>query len=399
MSKSKGNVLDPIDLIDGIELEALVQKRISGLMQTHMGPAIEKATRTEFPAGIPAFGTDALRFTFAGLATTGRDIRFDLGRMEGNRNFCNKLWNAARFVLLQTEGQSFAAAARPSPVDRWVLARMNRMVAAVESHFAEFRLDLASQALYEFIWNEYCDWYLEFTKPTLQGTDEQAKAATRHTLLTVLETTLRTLHPIMPFISEEIWQRIRGLLGISGDSIMLQEFPRAQPAVSVTSEAGIEQEIDWLRDVIQGIRRIRAELNVAPGKPLQALFQSGGERDRDLLHRYGDIFSQLARIDSFEWIDEARDTAQCAVALVGDLKVLVPLKGLVDVEAELARLRKQLDSEQSMLAKAESKLADRRFVENAPGPVVEQEKERKATHAANVARLQEQYRQLETLRD
>ncbi len=399
MSKSKGNVLDPIDLIDGIELEALVQKRTSGLMQPHMSPAIEKATRTEFPAGIPAFGTDALRFTFAGLATTGRDIRFDLGRMEGNRNFCNKLWNAARFVLLQTEGQHIAAAAQPSPVDRWVLARMSRMIAAVESHFAEFRLDLASQALYEFIWNEYCDWYLEFTKPTLQGTDEQAKAATRYTLLTVLETTLRTLHPIMPFISEEIWQRIRGLLGISGDSIMLQEFPRAQPAVSGTPEAGIEQEIDWLRDVIQGIRRIRAELNVAPGKPLQALFQSGGERDRDLLHRYGDIFSQLARIDSFEWIDEARDTAQCAVALVGDLKILVPLKGLVDVEAELARLRKQLDSEQSMLAKAESKLADRRFVENAPGPVVEQEKERQAAHAANVINLRDQYRQLESLRD
>jgi len=399
MSKSKGNVLDPIDLIDGIELEALVQKRTSGLMQPHMAPAIEKATRTEFPAGIPAFGTDALRFTFAGLATTGRDIRFDFGRMEGNRNFCNKLWNAARFVLLQTEGQHIAAAAQPCPVDRWVLARMNQMITAVESHFAEFRLDLASQALYEFIWNEYCDWYLEFTKPTLQGTDEQAKAATRHTLLTVLETTLRTLHPIMPFISEEIWQRIRGLLGISGDSIMLQEFPRARPAVSVTSEAGIEQEIDWLRDVIQGIRRIRAELNVSPGKPLQALFQSGSERDRDLLHRYGDIFSQLARIDSFEWIDEARDTAQCAVALVGDLKILVPLKGLVDVEAELARLRKQLDSEQSMLAKAESKLVDRRFVENAPGPVVKQEKERQAAHAANVINLREQYRQLESLRD
>ncbi|MSQ98830.1 MAG: valine--tRNA ligase [Xanthomonadales bacterium] len=399
MSKSKGNVLDPIDLIDGIELEDLVQKRISGLMQPHMSPAIEKATRTEFPAGIPAFGTDALRFTFAGLATAGRDIRFDLGRMEGNRNFCNKLWNAARFVLLQTAGQHIAAAAQPCPVDRWVLARMNQMIAAVESHFAEFRLDLASQALYEFIWNEYCDWYLEFTKPTLQGTDEQAKAGTRHTLLTVLETTLRTLHPIMPFISEEIWQRIRGLLGISGDSIMLQEFPRARPAVSGTPEAGIEQEIDWLRDVIQGIRRIRAELNVAPGKPLQALFQSGGERDRDLLHRYGDIFSQLARIDSFEWIDEARDTAQCAVALVGDLKILVPLKGLVDVEAELARLRKQLNSEQSMLAKAESKLADRRFVENAPGPVVEQEKERQAAHAANVINLRKQYRQLESLRD
>jgi len=399
MSKSKGNVLDPIDLIDGIELEALVQKRISGLMQPHMAPAIEKATRTEFPAGIPAFGTDALRFTFAGLATTGRDIRFDLGRMDGNRNFCNKLWNAARFVLLQTEGKHVAAAEQSSPVDRWILTRMNRMIAAVDSHFAEFRLDLAGQVLYEFIWSEYCDWYLEFTKPTLQGTDEQAKAATRHTLLSVLETTLRTLHPIMPFISEEIWQRIRDLLGISGDSIMLQEFPRARPAFSATAEAGIEQEIDWLRDVIQGIRRIRAELNVAPGKPLQALFQSGGERDRDLLDRYGDIFSQLARIDSIEWIDEARDTAQCAVALVGDLKILVPLKGLVDVEAELARLRKQLDSEQSMLAKAESKLADRRFVENAPGPVVEQEKERQAAHAANVVNLREQCRQLESLRD
>ncbi len=399
MSKSKGNVLDPIDLIDGIELEDLVQKRTSGLMQPHMAPMIEKATRTEFPAGIPAFGTDALRFTFAGLATTGRDIRFDLGRMEGNRNFCNKLWNAARFVLLQTEGQRIAAAEQPGSVDRWVLARMHRMVAAVESHFAEFRLDLASQVLYEFIWNEYCDWYLEFTKPVLQGTDEQAKAATRHTLLSVLETTLRTLHPIMPFISEEIWQRIRDLLGISGDSIMLQQFPRAQLPACAEPECGLDQEIDWLRDVIQGIRRIRAELNVAPGKPLQALFQSGSERDRDLLQRYSDIFSQLARIESYEWIDESRDTAQCAVALVGDLKVLVPLKGLVDVEAELVRLRKQLDSERSMLAKAESKLADRRFVKNAPDTVVEQEKERKVTHASNVAKLQDQYRQLESLRD
>ena len=399
MSKSKGNVLDPIDLIDGIELEALVQKRTSGLMQPHMAPAIEKATRNEFPAGIPAFGTDALRFTFAGLATTGRDIRFDLGRMEGNRNFCNKLWNAARFVLLQTEGQNISAAAQASPVDRWIMARMNRMLSAVETHFVEFRLDLASQALYEFIWNEYCDWYLEFTKSTLQGNDEQAKAATRYTLLTVLETTLRALHPIMPFISEEIWQRIRDLLGITGDSIMLQAFPRAGVPDSTGPGADIEQEIDWLREVIQGIRRIRAELNVAPGKPLQALFQSGGERDRELLHRYTGIFCQLARIESFEWIDAARDTAQCAVALVGDLKILVPLKGLVDVEAELARLRKQLDGEQSMLAKAEAKLADRRFVDNAPAAVVEQERERKATHAANVINLQQQYEQLESLRD
>jgi valyl-tRNA synthetase len=279
------------------------------------------------------------------------------------------------------------------------MARLNRMINAVETHFGEFRLDLASQALYEFIWNEYCDWYLEFTKPTLQGSDEEAKAATRHTLLTVLETTLRALHPVMPFITEEIWQRIRGLLGITGDSIMLQAFPRSSVPDTTGPGAEIEQEIDWLREVIQGIRRIRAELNVAPGKPLQALFQSGGERDRELLLRYAGIFCPLARIESFEWIDEARDTAQCAVALVGDLKILIPLKGLVDVEAELARLRKQLDAEKSMLAKAESKLADRRFVDNAPAVVVEQERERSAAHAANVINLELQYRQLESLLD
>jgi valyl-tRNA synthetase len=359
-----------------------------------MAPSIEKATRSEFPDGIPAYGTDALRFTFAALATTGRDIRFDLGRIEGNRNFCNKLWNAARFVLMQTEDQTVQYNEKAQPVDRWILSRMNRMVSEVEAHFTDYRLDLASQVLYEFIWNEYCDWYLEFTKPVLQGNDETAKAACRHTLLTVLETTLRTLHPIMPFITEEIWQRTRVSLGIEGESIMLQPFPfAAEP------DHEIEQEIDWLRDLIQGIRRIRSELNVSPGKPLQALFQSGGKSDRERLERHNEVFSQLARIDSHEWIDEAADTAQCAVALVGDLKILVPLKGLVDVEAELTRLRKQLDNEQAMLSKAIGKLENRRFVDNAPAAVVEQEKERKASHEANVVNLQLQFDQLESLRD
>jgi len=394
MSKSKGNVLDPLDLIDGIELEALVEKRTSGLMQPHMAPAIAKATRAEFPDGIPAYGTDALRFTFASLATTGRDIRFDLGRIEGNRNFCNKLWNAARFVLMQSENQAVRKSSEPSLLNRWILSRMNRMIAAVEDHLAGFRLDLASQALYEFIWNEYCDWYLEFTKPTMQGTDETSKAATRHTLLTVLETTLRTLHPIMPFITEEIWQRTRDLLQIEGNSIMLQPFPCA-----AETDAGAEQEIEWLKEVIQGVRRIRSELNVSPAKALDVWFQSGSSDDPQRVEQFGEILAQLARIRSCTWVEETTDTAQCAVALVGELKVLVPLKGLVDVEAELARLSKQLANEKSLLAKADSKLNNRRFVENAPANVVAQEQERQTAHRANVDNLMTQYRRLESLRD
>ncbi|HLF32522.1 MAG TPA: valine--tRNA ligase [Xanthomonadales bacterium] len=393
MSKSKGNVLDPLDLIDGIDLESLVSKRTAGLMQPQMAPAIEKMTRAEFPDGIPAFGTDALRFTFAALATTGRDIRFELGRIEGNRNFCNKLWNAARFVLMQAEGHAVTATADPGPLDRWIVSRMNRMIAAVETHFADFRLDLASQVLYEFIWNEYCDWYLEFTKATLQGADEAAGAGTRHTLLSVLETTLRTLHPIMPFITEEIWQRTRELLGLAGDSIMLQPFPAAGEPDLAT-----ENEVGWLMDLIQGVRRIRAELNVSPGKPLDAWFQSGGTGDLHRLERFGEVFAQLARIQSFRWIEESADTAQCAVALVGELKILVPLKGVVDVEAELIRLRKQLEAEKALLGKAEAKLENHRFVHHAPAAVVAQEQERKVAHLANVVNLQEQMKQLESLR-
>ncbi len=225
MSKSKGNVLDPIDLIDGIELDQLIRKRTTGLMQPQMAPAIERATKKEFPDGIPSFGTDALRFTFAALATTGRDIRFDLGRVEGYRNFCNKLWNATRFVLMQTEGKTVRPEARHGIIDRWIISRMNRMITEVESQLGDYRLDLAAQALYEFTWNEYCDWYLEFSKAMLQASSEEEQATTRNTLLTVLETCLRTLHPIMPFITEEIWQRVKAPLEIEGESIMLQPFP------------------------------------------------------------------------------------------------------------------------------------------------------------------------------
>ena len=394
MSKSKGNVLDPLDLIDGIELEQLIVKRTSGLMQPQMAPAIDKATRQEFPDGIPPFGTDALRFTFAALATTGRDIRFDLGRIEGYRNFCNKLWNAARFVLMQTDNQPVTAAAEPSVIDRWIVSRMNRMINDVETHFGDYRLDLAAQALYEFIWNEYCDWYLEFAKAMLQSENEEAQATTRNTLLTVLETCLRTLHPIMPFITEEIWQRVKTPLEIDGDSIMLQAFPQAEPADAVA-----EQDVEWVKNVIQGVRRIRSELNLPPAKALDVLFQAGHAADRSRQQRFAGILRQLARIQSSNWVDESADTAQCAVALVGDLKILIPLKGLVDVEEELSRLTRQLERENADLRKSEGKLGNSRFVENAPEAVVEQERERLVAHKANAENLHVQIRQLKSLRD
>jgi valyl-tRNA synthetase len=390
MSKSKGNVLDPIDLIDGIELDPLIKKRTSGLMQPQMAPAIEKATRKEFPDGIPAFGTDALRFTFAALATTGRDIRFDLGRIEGYRNFCNKLWNAARFVLMQTEHQAIRAASNPGPIDRWILSRMNRMVAEVENQMADYRLDLAAQALYEFTWNEYCDWYLELSKATLQSEDG---AATRHTLLHVLETTLRTLHPIMPFITEEIWQRVHPLLGLEGETIMLAPFPAAGEP-----DPEAEDEIAWLQGVIQGIRRIRSELNLPPSRQLDVLFQGGDAADRERTQNFESALVTLARTHSLEWVDGDFDSAQCAVSLVGQLRVLIPLKGLVDVEEELARLNRQLKKESAELKKSEGKLGNRRFVDNAPEAVVAQERERLEAHRAKVENLRAQIRQMEALR-
>jgi valyl-tRNA synthetase len=392
MSKSKGNVLDPIDLIEGIELEPLVIKRSSGLMQPQMAPAIEMATRQEFPNGIPAFGTDALRFTFATLATTGRDIRFDLGRIEGNRNFCNKLWNAARYVLMQTEGEAVSPSSNPDIIDQWILSRMNRVIRDVEEHLSGYRLDLAAQALYEFIWNEYCDWYLEFSKSTLSTGSPQQQAATRHTLLSVLESSLRALHPMMPFITEEIWQRVSTPLGITGDSIMMQPFPQAG---SEHREA--ENDVDWLKEIVQGVRRVRSELNLPPGKQLDIWLQSGTEQDRSRHHRFEQVLSQLGRIQSSLWVEEDADTSQCAVALAGDLKLMIPLKGLVDVEEELTRLNKQLAREDADLRKSEAKLGNRRFVDNAPAAVVEQERERLVNHQANVTNLQQQIDQLKSM--
>jgi valyl-tRNA synthetase len=392
MSKSKGNVLDPIDLIDGIDLESLVAKRTSGLMQPQMAPAIEKSTRREFPDGIPPFGCDALRFTFAALATNGRDIRFDLGRIEGNRNFCNKLWNAARYVLMQTDGHDVSVPEVHSAADRWIISRANQMLNEVHDHVSGYRMDLASQALYEFIWNEYCDWYLELSKPSLQQGEEVLKNATRHTLLSVLEISLRALHPFMPFITEEIWQRVKGPLGISGESIMIQPFPEAGE-----TDLQAEQGIAWLKQVLQGIRRIRSELNLAPSLKLDVELQAGNDRDRERFDHFEPLLSSLGRVKTFKWITDQDDTSKSAVALVGDLWILIPLAGLVDVQSEMARIEKLMARETADLNRSRGKMGNKKFVDNAPPEVVEQEKQRLAAHEANVEQFRAQLAQLEKL--
>jgi valyl-tRNA synthetase len=394
MSKSKGNVLDPIDLIDGTELEPLIKKRTTGLMQPHMAPMIEKNIRKHFPDGIAAYGCDALRFTFAALATNGRDIRFDLGRIEGNRNFCNKLWNAARYVLMSTEEHEVQAVEPSSPADRWIISRLNNMIAEVRDHINNYRLDLASQRLYEFVWNEYCDWYLELSKPVLQKGSGEEQNATRHTLLYVLEHSLRTLHPIMPFITEEIWQRLKAPLNINGDSIMLQPFP-----IAGDTDQQAEDDIHWLQSILQGVRNIRAELNVAPGKPLDIAFQAGTTADRGRQKQFETLLQGVGRIESMQWIEDAADSSEYSVALVGDLKILVSLKGLVDLEDELARLRKLLERELADLKRSEGKLGNSRFVDNAPTAVVEQEKQRLTAHKTKVAGFEEQIEKMEKLKD
>jgi valyl-tRNA synthetase len=394
MSKSKGNVLDPIDLIDGIELEPLVQKRSTGLMQPHMAPAIEKVTREDFPDGIQAFGCDALRFTFATLATNGRDVRFDLGRIEGSRNFCNKLWNAARYVLMSTADHGVQAVAPSSAADQWIISRLHRMTGDVRTHIDEYRLDLAAQRLYEFIWNEYCDWYLELSKPVLQKGSSDEQNATRYTLLYVLESSLRILHPFMPFITEEIWQRLKAPLDISGDSIMLEAFPEAADTFDQA-----EGDITWLQQVLQGIRNIRAELNVSPGKTLDIAFQAGSQLDQERQQALATLLHGVGKIGATQWLENDADTTEYSVALVGDLKVLVSLKGLVDLEDELARLGKMLQRELADLKRSESKLANSRFVDNAPPAVVEQENTRLTAHKAKVAGFEAQISKLEKLRD
>ncbi|MCE5234281.1 MAG: valine--tRNA ligase [Mizugakiibacter sp.] len=396
MSKSKGNVLDPLDLIDGIDLESLVAKRTRGLMQPQMAKKIEAATRKEFPVGIPAFGADALRFTFASLATHGRDIKFDLDRCGGYRNFCNKLWNAARFVLMNAEG--FAApAGAPAAVteaERWIMARLARTLAEVQAQFAAYRFDLVAQALYEFTWNEFCDWFLELAKPALNGSDRAAADSTRHTLLHVLEALLRALHPLIPFVTEAIWQEVAPKLGIAGDTVMLRPYPEAG---EIAADSAAETGIQWLKDVLTGIRRIRGEMNIAPGRTIPLLLAGGGADDRLRATRFAAQIGFLGRIETQRWLDDGEAEPASAVAMVGELRLLIPLAGLIDVGAERARLDKEIRRIEAEIAKCNGKLGNANFVQNAPAAVVGQERERLADFTATLTGLREQAARLAAL--
>jgi valyl-tRNA synthetase len=388
MSKSKGNVLDPIDIIDGISADDLVAKRTNGLMKPTDAPKIEKATRKEFPDGIPAFGADALRFTFASLATHGRDIKFDLQRCEGYKNFCNKLWNAARFTLLNCEDLPVGGTSVPTPVtdaERWILDRFQHTLREVEKGYADYRFDLASQALYEFAWNEFCDWFLELAKPALHGDDEAAANSTRHTLLYVLEQLLRALHPIIPFVTEEIWQAVAPKLGIAGNSISTQAYPQADAAFEHPAAAA---DIEWLKDAVAQLRSIRSQMGISPAKAVPLLLQDGDAGDRERLARYGNALHFLAKLESITWLDGEAPAA--AAALVGSLKLMIPLEGLIDLGAEQARLDKELKRIAIEIGKCEGKLASETFVRNAPAAVVDQERARLADWTAQQAALQSQ---------
>jgi valyl-tRNA synthetase len=391
MSKSKGNILDPLDLIDGIELDALVAKRTTGLMQPELAPRIEADTRRQFPEGIPSYGTDALRFTFCSLATQGRDVRFDLGRIEGYRNFCNKLWNASRFVLQNTEGADCgvddATPVSLGVAERWIVSRLQETEAAVIDAVQGYRFDLAAQAIYEFTWNEYCDWYVELAKTVLydDAADEAARTGTRRTLVRVLEALLRLAHPIMPFITESIWQRVRERAGKSGDTIMRQPYP--VPEAPRIDPASVE-EMAWVREFVLGVRRIRSEMNVPPSRRIAVLLAGGDDTDERRAQGHLGYLARLAGLERVERL--CGDPPRSAKALLGRLEILVPLEGVVDLGAERARIDKELARLSRELERSEKKLANDSFRERAPVEVVTKEQERVAGFRDAIARLEAQ---------
>lgn len=378
MSKSKGNILDPIDLIDGIDLDSLIRKRTQGLMQPEKAPKIEQATRRDFPKGIPALGTDALRFTYCALANTGRDIRFDLGRMEGYRNFCNKLWNAARYVLMQTEQAEITDGYIYSLADRWILSQLQETIRTVTHYFKTYRFDLLAQALYEFTWNEYCDWYLELSKPILTGENisPAEKAGTRQTLVVVLETLLRLIHPLMPFITEEIWQRVAPLIhnpvfSSTLNTIMVQPYPLFEMEKIDPSATA---DIEWLKKVILQLRQIRSEMNIPPRKLLPLLLHKGKAEDKERIHRNVDLLKTLVKLESLTWLSETETPPPSAIALVDTLELFIPLAGSIDKEAELLRLGKERSKLEKELTRLQSRLNNPDYVAKAPTVVVEKER-------------------------
>lgn len=399
MSKSKGNVLDPIDLIDGIDLETLVAKRTSGMMVPHLREKIEKQTRKEFPEGIAAYGTDALRYTYYSLASTGRDINFDVGRIEGFRNFCNKIWNAARYVLLNTEehdcGQN-GGATELSLADRWIISRLQSTEQAVAQAIGNYRFDLASQSIYDFIWNEYCDWYLELSKPVLWNENSSAKQlrGTRQTLVRVLETILRIAHPLMPYITEEIWQRIAPIAGVTGKTIMLQPYPEADESLI---DPAAEADIEWLKGVILGIRNIRGEMNIPPSRGLNVLLNNCSADDQRRLEENSVFLCKLAKLDELSLVQPGTELPMSATQLVGQMEVLVPMADIIDKDAELARLAKEIDKLGKEIQRLAGKLSNANFVDKAPADVVAKEREKLADQQSSLEKLEHQAEKIKSL--
>ena len=415
MSKSKGNILDPLDLIDGIELDTLVEKQTANLMQPQLRSKIEKATRRHFPVGIPAFGTDALRFTFARLATQGRDIRFDTGRIQGYRNFCNKLWNAARYVQICVEEQSLdvnAGAADYSTAERWISTRLGQATERVIQGIADYRFDLAAQALYEFTWDEYCDWYVELSKTTLNDPEstEAQKRGVLQTLLSNLEILLRLLHPFIPFITEELWQKVAPLLNRRGETIMLQSYPSVVEIAAIAgTDAALQgdwqavvngnfpalAEIDWLKTFVLGVRRIRAERDIAPGKSLAIMVKGGVGQERQWLDQNRNFIRTLAKVSTITAVRAEPDDA--VAALAGTMTILVPLADLIDPQAETQKLERQLERLNSERQRIGNKLENKNFTDKAPAEIVQKERDKLSEIKTNITRLSEQRERLSKL--
>ncbi|MGB3460691.1 MAG: valine--tRNA ligase [Rhodanobacter lindaniclasticus] len=390
MSKSKGNTLDPLDLIDGIALEPLVAKSTRSLLIPQVRAKVEKRIRKDYPDGIPAIGTDALRFTFAALASYSRTINFDIKRAEGYKAFCNKLWNAARFVLMNVEDSGIDIGASKKPAteaERWILTRLKQTLAEVEQHFVSYRFDHLAQALYEFVWNEYCDWFLELSKPALNGDDADAATSTRRTLLVVLEAVLRALHPVIPFITEEIYQEVAPRLGLAETSVFARPYPRA---ADFAADEAATAEIEWFKAVLSGIRRIRSEMNIPPGKTIPLLLADGDAHDRTRAAKFASQIAFLARTEAAQWIEAGAGEPAAAAAVVGGLRVLIPLAGLIDLGAEKARLAREIGRIEGEIRKCESKLGNANFVANAPAEVVAQERQRITDWNTTLAALREQ---------
>ncbi|ENA36952.1 valyl-tRNA synthetase [Pseudomonas sp. HPB0071] len=392
MSKSKGNVLDPLDIVDGIDLESLLQKRTSGMMQPKLAEKIAKQTRAEFPEGIASYGTDALRFTFCSLASTGRDIKFDMGRVEGFRNFCNKIWNAANFVLENTEGKDCGVNDEPvelSSVDRWIISQLQRTEAEVTRQLEQFRFDLATQALYEFIWDEYCAWYLELVKPVLwdENASIERQRGTRRTLVRVLEVALRLAHPFMPFITEEIWHRIAPLAGQQGETLMLQTWPIANEA---RIDSAAEGDIEWIKALMLGVRQIRGEMNISMAKRIDILLKHASAEDQRRMSENEPLLKKLAKFESIRILAADEEAPLSATALVGEMEVLVPMAGLIDKAAELGRLDKEIQRLEGEVKRVGGKLNNAGFVDKAPAEVIAKERAKLAEAEQALAKLAEQ---------